>query len=1124
MTDPPDALTSAAAIAKAGCFAEVPSLPILNGVGETTLPTAESVEADPPHNILELPRGVEPPEPPEPPDEEGWEPPPESPLAALRFFYAQTVLTDEDLERKLWQPRSLTPEFCQILGFRSSRREYAEILREMGKQFPPEALLISGLWTRGNQPGAEARPNPQYCGWGVVGKKEGEWLWDWSFPILIPYLNRYGDLIDLLPHKRMQRGQSPRLYIPRPLRAYRQRFKPSIPGFALVSEGAFKVAAVFQALHDCGAFAAVPGITMAKPLYCDIEMWLDESSCRKVVVAYDNEEKGDPNLPGFKAERHRRFDSEIWARYLCHRLLTRGFEGRVGHLPNGLRDEKGKADWDGVMALLAGSGRVSLAGAAETWERVREKVRSEFLRVINGALDLKEVGRAGLYASEDEKIIFREFKRFTFERKMPPGGDDEANLAKRLDRLCSRAKGDEERLPAKARSYLRVMAHVYRETVGCYYVCRPLADKERDYWQQLQAKAHGRDDVELRRACEMVLRGGMPEVVSDFVMEPLFALRKFESPAYELLVRIHSVHGKVFGPLVLPPESFCAPKEYRRWLMTVCPGAAWMIGERPLQLKHRDTNALVIHKEVQEVALRGAYEAAGLWCFRGVAYGADGREIFPDRQGVIWYEGKGYLLAERDQEGEEFRQHEPDLKPRVEFTPAQTRELFQELSQKLRETIGDDGGYLALGAVLAYAAGLEIYQKWIGFPLLWIYGLAHQGKTSLARWLMRIWGFNLQEGTVLSDTTQVGMAILLQQNGNLPVWFEEHQETSKTLKPWLPEKIKSIFDRNSGSKKTFGEAIRRVRTSAIITGVSTSDNSQVRSRCAHVMVSASHRRANHFRWFEDESLAKFCFLGRYLMRNRPEFARITMAQLDAWMKSRALLNCEDRTRLVHGVAYAAFSAASALLDAAPAERLNEFKNFLCQHAETAAGELQDREYVVQHFYDIVSATSAGEMGATVRERQELFKAVEVPGPGVELSPRQLALAAQWPCAALSDYVLYWAPRKVYDRVAMWRRRQGKEMPMSFDDLKSAMQTQPWWLPPPRGQNGSHVQKFAGGPQRCFGLVVNVFPVLGYCAVPDDVLEESLNKINGLGIASGDWTDPRKGDLFTLINALKKKDE
>ena len=181
------------------------------------------------------------------------------------------------------------------------------------------------------------------------------------------------------------------------------------------------------------------------------------------------------------------------------------------------------------MALLTGSARSALASATEIWHGAQAKVRAEFLPVINGALDLKQIGRSSLYAEEDEKIIFREFKRLTFEKKLPPGGDDEANLAKRLDRLCARARNDEERLPAKARSYLRAMACIYREVVGCYYTSRPLIDKEREYWQQLQTKAHGRDDVEVKRACELVLRNGMLEVVSDFVTEPLFALKKFES-------------------------------------------------------------------------------------------------------------------------------------------------------------------------------------------------------------------------------------------------------------------------------------------------------------------------------------------------------------------------------------------------------------------------------------------------------------------------------------------------------------------------------------------------------------------------------------------------------------------
>src|SRR6185503_19143608 len=115
-----------------------------------------------------------------------------------------------------------------------------------------------------------------------------------------------------------QKGQSPRLYIPRVLQKFRSGFGNRLkhPQFAALVEGEFKAAALFQAIGDVAAIAALPGITMAKPLFGDIEDWLADRDLRQVVVAYDNEEKGDKKLPGYKEEIWKRYDSEIWARYL----------------------------------------------------------------------------------------------------------------------------------------------------------------------------------------------------------------------------------------------------------------------------------------------------------------------------------------------------------------------------------------------------------------------------------------------------------------------------------------------------------------------------------------------------------------------------------------------------------------------------------------------------------------------------------------------------------------------------------------------------------------------------------------------------------------------------------------
>lgn len=94
---------------------------------------------------------------------------------------------------------------------------------------------------------------------------------------------------------------------------------------------------------------------MSKPLWGTlIDLLLAElPPGRPVAVVFDNEDKGTPGLPGYKPEKWKRHDSEIWARYLEQRLLREGFPARVGYLPDGWRDEKGKADWDGALAMLA---------------------------------------------------------------------------------------------------------------------------------------------------------------------------------------------------------------------------------------------------------------------------------------------------------------------------------------------------------------------------------------------------------------------------------------------------------------------------------------------------------------------------------------------------------------------------------------------------------------------------------------------------------------------------------------------------------------------------------------------------------------------------------------------------
>src|ERR1700690_3664447 len=97
------------------------------------------------------------------------------------------------------------------------------------------------------------------------------------------------------------------------------------------------------------ACGALPGITMAKCLFGDIEEWLERSNVRQVVIGYDNEDKSNPDLPGYQEEKWKRFDAEVWARFLARQLAKEGYEGKVCHLPDAWRNAAGQADWDGRL-------------------------------------------------------------------------------------------------------------------------------------------------------------------------------------------------------------------------------------------------------------------------------------------------------------------------------------------------------------------------------------------------------------------------------------------------------------------------------------------------------------------------------------------------------------------------------------------------------------------------------------------------------------------------------------------------------------------------------------------------------------------------------------------------------
>lgn len=321
-------------------------------------------------------------------------------LDVVRAFYDGLHLSEQDEER-LWMKRGLTSRTSDLLGFRSGLRSNKELLVRLRERFEMDVLLESGLWKRGGKEGHRAapKPNAQFYGMGMAGKlknlggkaapdqvvdDDGN-VWGWCEPILIPYRDERGRLIKLRPHKGGAPGDTvcgePMLYVPRPEAGYDARLPrrefgrggPMVVGdgkaeglpyaerfrTVLITEGEFKAAAAWQAIGpgrvDGGravGVCAVPGIQFANhyAVFEELEAFVRRAGAERVMVVFDNEDKANPALPGFKSDWRQRHDAAIWAGVLATKLYERVHprQAAVGTLDEALRDAGGKADIDGM--------------------------------------------------------------------------------------------------------------------------------------------------------------------------------------------------------------------------------------------------------------------------------------------------------------------------------------------------------------------------------------------------------------------------------------------------------------------------------------------------------------------------------------------------------------------------------------------------------------------------------------------------------------------------------------------------------------------------------------------------------------------------------------------------------
>ncbi len=310
---------------------------------------------------------------------------------SLREYYSLVrALPGQGLDardRKLiFEKRGIPTSKALELGLISNPKTSRVFLDKLKEQYGFDEVCRSGLWLdRDRRKKKQRRANKQFCGYGIIKKRPkavrdraiedgepdpGDFIWGWCQPVIIPYFNERGELIGLRPHKGMGRSGTltgtPRLYVPRmaqqPVQNEECRMQNGEKfSKVVITEGEFKAMALWVTVgagsgsKEPYGVCGLPGIWYARNYemqesLCD---WLLAVECREVIVVFDDEEKGDPNLESFKADWRKRYDAVIMAKYLAQLLHTKiHVSGKVGRLPAIWRNEKGKADWDGALAKM----------------------------------------------------------------------------------------------------------------------------------------------------------------------------------------------------------------------------------------------------------------------------------------------------------------------------------------------------------------------------------------------------------------------------------------------------------------------------------------------------------------------------------------------------------------------------------------------------------------------------------------------------------------------------------------------------------------------------------------------------------------------------------------------------
>ena len=460
-------------------------------------------------------------------------------------------------------------------------------------------------------------------------------------------------------------------------------------------------------------------------------------------------------------------------------------------------------------------------------------------------------------------------------------------------------------------------------------------------------------------------------------------------------------------------------------------------------------------------------------------------------------------------------QHETDGLPAKPGEGVLLGRFFRELRRRLEAICGPSAN-LILGSYFSYAASPEIFQKLNLFPGLFLHGSANSGKSTLAELMMEIWGMSSVSGgcqpIILrgNNSTPTGILQAADQYSGLPIWLDEFRAAE--VGDDKRAVIHNLYNRGGQAKFSVSKLQRSIRTNAIISGESTSNDSALRSRYPHIQIAKAMRSGTkeeqdeNYAWFV-EHRKYFRFFGLWLLEQREAFVKVLFEELDQWCQQ----DMDPRLRTVHGIGYAAWRAVGRLLSehypVVTAEESTIFKQFLIEHANQAMTDVQNDTNTMVFFTDLLAAVKSGAIPPECFRLE--WDYYEGP-PGTVPDANGFFVQGRW-----KSYRIYLEPNLLLAELQKEMVKQRGNVSLKRNDLRDQFSKEEWWLEKKGQKLRKRFSTGNSGGIAAWGIAVDKHP-MGYIRITDE--EYGYYQENR---AQG---DPRKGALFELVEWIESKQE